>query len=48
VIRCAPDEGKRCAETLFFDYWRQHRRAGVPYQRFIRMTLERALQQRSR
>src|SRR5262249_54259786 len=19
------DEGKRCAETLFFDYWRQHR-----------------------
>ena len=21
----APDEGKRCAETLFFDYWRQHK-----------------------
>ena len=19
------DEGKRCAETLFFDYWRQHK-----------------------
>jgi UDP-glucuronate decarboxylase len=23
-IRCCYDEGKRCAETLFFDYWRQH------------------------
>src|SRR6516225_2573604 len=26
-IRSCYDEGKRCAETLFFDYWRQH---GVP------------------
>jgi UDP-glucuronate decarboxylase len=25
--RSCYDEGKRCAETLFFDYWRQH---GVP------------------
>jgi UDP-glucuronate decarboxylase len=25
--RACYDEGKRCAETLFFDYWRQH---GVP------------------
>ena len=24
-IRACYDEGKRCAETLFFDYWRQHR-----------------------
>jgi UDP-glucuronate decarboxylase len=24
-IRSCYDEGKRCAETLFFDYWRQHR-----------------------
>ena len=23
--RSCYDEGKRCAETLFFDYWRQHR-----------------------
>jgi UDP-glucuronate decarboxylase len=23
--RCCYDEGKRCAETLFFDYWRQHK-----------------------
>src|SRR5215510_1119753 len=23
-IRACYDEGKRCAETLFFDYWRQH------------------------
>jgi UDP-glucuronate decarboxylase len=23
--RACYDEGKRCAETLFFDYWRQHR-----------------------
>jgi UDP-glucuronate decarboxylase len=23
-IRSCYDEGKRCAETLFFDYWRQH------------------------
>jgi len=23
--RSSYDEGKRCAETLFFDYWRQHR-----------------------
>ena len=22
--RSCYDEGKRCAETLFFDYWRQH------------------------
>jgi UDP-glucuronate decarboxylase len=26
-IRACYDEGKRCAETLFFDYWRQH---GLP------------------
>ena len=26
-IRSCYDEGKRCAETLFFDYWRMH---GVP------------------
>ena len=25
--RSCYDEGKRCAETLFFDYWRQHRTA---------------------
>jgi UDP-glucuronate decarboxylase len=25
--RSCYDEGKRCAETLFFDYWRQHRMA---------------------
>src|SRR5579863_2778431 len=24
-IRSCYDEGKRCAETLLFDYWRQHR-----------------------
>lgn len=24
-VRSCYDEGKRCAETLFFDYWRQHR-----------------------
>jgi UDP-glucuronate decarboxylase len=24
-IRSCYDEGKRCAETLFFNYWRQHR-----------------------
>jgi UDP-glucuronate decarboxylase len=24
-IRSCYDEGKRCAETLFFDYWRMHR-----------------------
>ncbi len=24
-IRSCYDEGKRCAETLFFDYYRQHR-----------------------
>ena len=24
-MRACYDEGKRCAETLFFDYWRQHR-----------------------
>src|SRR5207248_7450699 len=23
--RACYDEGKRCAETLFFDYWRQHK-----------------------
>ena len=23
--RSCYNEGKRCAETLFFDYWRQHR-----------------------
>ena len=23
-LRSCYDEGKRCAETLFFDYWRQH------------------------
>jgi len=23
-LRACYDEGKRCAETLFFDYWRQH------------------------
>ena len=23
-VRSCYDEGKRCAETLFFDYWRQH------------------------
>jgi UDP-glucuronate decarboxylase len=26
-LRSCYDEGKRCAETLFFDYWRQHRLA---------------------
>ena len=26
-LRACYDEGKRCAETLFFDYWRQH---GMP------------------
>jgi UDP-glucuronate decarboxylase len=26
-FRSCYDEGKRCAETLFFDYWRQHRLA---------------------
>jgi UDP-glucuronate decarboxylase len=26
-IRSCYDEGKRCAETLFFDYWRQHQLA---------------------
>ena len=26
-LRSCYDEGKRCAETLFFDYWRQHRMA---------------------
>jgi UDP-glucuronate decarboxylase len=25
--RSCYDEGKRCAKTLFFDYWRQHRLA---------------------
>ena len=30
-LRSCYDEGKRCAETLFFDYWRQHRlRIKVP------------------
>jgi len=24
-MRACYDEGKRCAETLFFDYWRQHK-----------------------
>jgi UDP-glucuronate decarboxylase len=24
-VRSCYEEGKRCAETLFFDYWRQHR-----------------------
>jgi UDP-glucuronate decarboxylase len=24
-LRSCYDEGKRCAETLFYDYWRQHR-----------------------
>jgi len=24
-VRACYDEGKRCAETLFFDYWRQHK-----------------------
>jgi UDP-glucuronate decarboxylase len=24
-VRSCYDEGKRCAETLFFDYWRQYR-----------------------
>jgi len=24
-LRACYDEGKRCAETLFFDYWRQHK-----------------------
>jgi len=24
-VRACYDEGKRCAETLFFDYWRQYR-----------------------
>ncbi len=24
-IRSCYDEGKRCAETLFVDYWRQHK-----------------------
>ena len=24
-LRSCYDEGKRCAETLFFDYWRQHK-----------------------
>ncbi|MBB4361465.1 nucleoside-diphosphate-sugar epimerase [Bradyrhizobium sp. CIR18] len=24
-LRSCYNEGKRCAETLFFDYWRQHR-----------------------
>jgi UDP-glucuronate decarboxylase len=24
-VRSCYDEGKRCAETLFFDYWREHR-----------------------
>jgi len=24
-MRSCYDEGKRCAETLFFDYWRQHK-----------------------
>lgn len=24
-VRANYDEGKRCAETLFFDYWRQHK-----------------------
>ncbi len=24
-VRSCYDEGKRCAETLFFDYYRQHR-----------------------
>ena len=24
-VRSCYDEGKRCAESLFFDYWRQHR-----------------------
>ena len=24
-VRSCYDESKRCAETLFFDYWRQHR-----------------------
>src|SRR5579863_10016411 len=24
-VRSCYDEGKRCAETLFFDYWRQHK-----------------------
>ena len=24
-IRSCYDEGKRCAETLFFDYWRQNK-----------------------
>ena len=28
-IRSCYDEGKRCAETLFFDYWRQWRRVEV-------------------
>src|SRR5690242_2584517 len=26
-VRSCYDEGKRCAETLFFDYWRQHKLA---------------------
>lgn len=26
-VRSCYDEGKRCAETLFFDYWRQHQLA---------------------
>src|SRR6202045_1327955 len=27
--RSCYDEGKRCAETLFFDYWRQHKVARI-------------------
>ena len=30
------DEGKRCAEALFFDYWRQHKlRIKVPYFQYL-------------
>jgi predicted DNA binding CopG/RHH family protein len=38
----------RLPEALLKAVQQQAKRAGVPYQRFIRMALERALQQRSR
>ena len=39
-LRACYDEGKRCAETLFFDYYRQHRldqvaRISIPRPRML-------------
>jgi nucleoside-diphosphate-sugar epimerase len=44
-MRSCYDEGKRCAETLFFDYYRQHklRISDDPVQRQPDITLAREM-----